>query len=90
MVTGKGGLKVFFNGLLVLADPFRGSFAAIKNGDHNYLGRNNWRVSSTELDDLEGALDYEAYIQEIAGASQDHREGVQAFMEKRAAKYVGK
>ncbi len=40
--------------------------------------------------DLEGALDYEAYLQEIAGRSQDHREGVTAFVEKRAPAYVGK
>ncbi len=40
--------------------------------------------------DLEGALDYEAYVQEIAGRSQDHREGVQAFLDKRPAKYVGR
>jgi 2-(1,2-epoxy-1,2-dihydrophenyl)acetyl-CoA isomerase len=40
--------------------------------------------------DLDGALDYEAYLQEIAGHSQDHLEGVKAFMEKRAPLYVGK
>jgi 2-(1,2-epoxy-1,2-dihydrophenyl)acetyl-CoA isomerase len=39
---------------------------------------------------LEGALDYEAYLQEIAGRSLDHREGVMAFVEKRAAVYQGK
>ena len=39
---------------------------------------------------LEEALDYEAYLQEIAGQTADHREGVAAFLEKRAAKFVGK
>ncbi len=39
---------------------------------------------------LEDALDYEAHIQEIAGRSGDHREGVKAFVEKRAPKYAGK
>lgn len=40
--------------------------------------------------DLEGALDYEAYLQEIAGETYDHREGVSAFLEKRDPAYLGK
>jgi 2-(1,2-epoxy-1,2-dihydrophenyl)acetyl-CoA isomerase len=40
--------------------------------------------------DLRGALDYEAFLQEIAGRSDDHREGVAAFLEKRAPSYVGR
>ncbi len=40
--------------------------------------------------DLEGALDYEAYVQNVAGATDDHREGVKAFLEKRPPQYSGK
>ena len=40
--------------------------------------------------DLEGALDYEAYIQNIAIETKDHQEGVKAFLEKRAPNYQGK
>ena len=40
--------------------------------------------------DLETALEYEALLQEIAGHTEDHREGVQAFIDKRAPKFVGK
>jgi 2-(1,2-epoxy-1,2-dihydrophenyl)acetyl-CoA isomerase len=40
--------------------------------------------------DLRGALEYEAYLQEIAGRSDDHREGVAAFLEKRAPSYAGR
>lgn len=41
-------------------------------------------------DDLEDALDYEAHLQDIAIQTDDHTEGVNAFLEKRAAKYQGK
>lgn len=40
--------------------------------------------------DLESLLDYEAMIQEIASRSDDHAEGVRAFLEKRPAVFKGK
>ncbi|HLF19650.1 MAG TPA: enoyl-CoA hydratase-related protein, partial [Bacteroidota bacterium] len=40
--------------------------------------------------DLDTLLDYEAYIQEIASLTEDHKEGVQAFLEKRTAQFKGK
>lgn len=40
--------------------------------------------------DLEGALDYEAYAQNIAVATQDHQEGLSSFLEKRTPVYQGK
>lgn len=39
---------------------------------------------------LEAALEYEAYLQEIAGRTADHREGVAAFMEKRRPRFEGR
>jgi 2-(1,2-epoxy-1,2-dihydrophenyl)acetyl-CoA isomerase len=40
--------------------------------------------------DLDGALEYEAMMQEIAGDSRDHLEGVNAFLEKRPPVYLGR
>lgn len=40
--------------------------------------------------DLDTLLDYEATIQEIASLSEDHKEGVTAFLEKRPAQFKGK
>ena len=39
---------------------------------------------------LNEMLEYEAYCQDIAGASMDYQEGVNAFLEKRKAKFTGK
>ena len=38
---------------------------------------------------LEASLDYEAYLQGIAGSTNDHREGLAAFVEKRPPKFRG-
>lgn len=39
---------------------------------------------------LSEILTYEAYCQEIAGSTEDYKEGVNAFIEKRAAEFKGK
>jgi 2-(1,2-epoxy-1,2-dihydrophenyl)acetyl-CoA isomerase len=44
---------------------------------------NSWEM------DLAEALTYESYLQEVAGRSQDYHEGVQAFLDKREAKFEG-
>jgi len=38
---------------------------------------------------LEEMLDYEAYLQGIAGRTKDHAEGVRAFFEKREPQFSG-
>jgi 2-(1,2-epoxy-1,2-dihydrophenyl)acetyl-CoA isomerase len=40
--------------------------------------------------DLDTILDYEAVIQEIASQTEDHQEGVKAFLEKRPAQFKGR
>jgi 2-(1,2-epoxy-1,2-dihydrophenyl)acetyl-CoA isomerase len=39
---------------------------------------------------LDDQLEYEAFLQDTAGRTADHREGVAAFVEKRKAKFVGR
>ncbi len=41
------------------------------------------------LSGLSEALTYEAYLQQVAYRTDDHAEGVAAFLEKRPAKFVG-
>ncbi len=45
------------------------------------------RAQSADLDTL---LGYEAAIQEIASGTDDHRDGLRAFLEKRPARFTGK
>ena len=40
------------------------------------------------LPNLQEALEYESYVQEIAGHRREHKEGVAAFLEKRPARYI--
>jgi 2-(1,2-epoxy-1,2-dihydrophenyl)acetyl-CoA isomerase len=47
-------------------------------------------VNRAMMRDLADQLEYEAYLQEIAGKSADYDEGVRAFLEKRAATFTGK
>ena len=44
------------------------------------------KAQDTSLNDM---LEYEAYMQEIAGRSEDYREGVNAFLEKRKPTFKG-
>lgn len=44
------------------------------------------KAQTASLDEM---LEYEAYCQEIAGNTADHKEGVTAFLEKRKPQYTG-
>lgn len=54
------------------------------------LGLIKRAVNHANLAEMESHLEYEAYLQEIAGRSSDYDEGVQAFLEKRPPKFRGR
>jgi 2-(1,2-epoxy-1,2-dihydrophenyl)acetyl-CoA isomerase len=47
-------------------------------------------INHANLPNLESDLEYEAYLQELAGRSSDYDEGVRAFLEKRPPVFTGK
>ena len=42
MVSGRGGMRFYLNGVLVGQNGYEGRFAAIGAGADNYLGKSNW------------------------------------------------
>ena len=54
------------------------------------IGMIKQMLNKAAYSDLETMLQYEAYCQEIAGRSEDYREGVTAFNEKRKPEFKGK
>lgn len=47
-------------------------------------------LNKSAVSDLDTMLEYEAVLQEIASQSEDHKEGIAAFLEKREARFKGK
>lgn len=62
----------------------------LANAPTRGIGLTKRAFNRAMVTDLESALDYEAYVQNIAIETKDHQEGVKAFLEKRAPTYQGK
>lgn len=54
------------------------------------IGMMKKMLNKSQYATLNEMLEYEAQMQDIAGASHDYTEGVQAFLEKRKANFLGK
>ncbi len=64
--------------------------AELAAGPTRALGLSKRAFNRASLHQLEQALDYEAYLQEIAGRTEDHQEGLAAFREKRTPAFQGR
>jgi 2-(1,2-epoxy-1,2-dihydrophenyl)acetyl-CoA isomerase len=73
-----------------LMDEASGLAARLAAGAPRALGLTKRALSRAAASTLEEALEYEAWLQGIAGATADHTEGVAAFVEKRPARFTGK
>jgi 2-(1,2-epoxy-1,2-dihydrophenyl)acetyl-CoA isomerase len=61
----------------------------LAKGPTRAIGLTKRAFNKALLPHLESILDYEAHLQEIAGKTEDHQEGVAAFQEKRPAEFRG-
>jgi 2-(1,2-epoxy-1,2-dihydrophenyl)acetyl-CoA isomerase len=62
--------------------------ARLASGPQTAFALTKRAFNKAVLPNLESVLDYEAHLQEIAGRSADHKEGVAAFIEKRTPKFL--
>jgi 2-(1,2-epoxy-1,2-dihydrophenyl)acetyl-CoA isomerase len=60
----------------------------LAQGPIRAMGMAKRAFNKAMLGNLEQVLDYEAHLQEVAGHSPEHREGVQAFLEKRLPRFI--
>jgi len=64
--------------------------ASLAIGPTRAIGLSKRALNHSVLGSLEATLEYEAQLQEIAGRTEDHAEGLAAFLEKRQPKFRGR
>lgn len=72
-----------------LMDEARALAEKLAAGPTTAIGLTKRAFNRTVLGGLEAALEYESHLQEIAGKTQDHAEGLAAFLEKRLPEFTG-
>jgi 2-(1,2-epoxy-1,2-dihydrophenyl)acetyl-CoA isomerase len=61
----------------------------LAKGPTRAMGLTKRALNRAIVVDMESALEYEMHLQDIAGRTRDHIEGVKAFFEKREPKFTG-
>jgi 2-(1,2-epoxy-1,2-dihydrophenyl)acetyl-CoA isomerase len=61
----------------------------LARGPTRALGLTKRAMNRAIVVDMDSALEYEAYLQDVAGRTRDHVEGVRAFFDKREADFAG-
>jgi len=72
-----------------LLDEARALAARLASGAPRAIALTKRALNGSWDATLEETLEYEAYLQGIAGATDDHREGLAAFVEKRPPRFSG-
>ncbi|MCC7265030.1 MAG: response regulator [Candidatus Latescibacteria bacterium] len=70
-VSGQGGMRFYFNGVLVGHNGFEGSFAAIAPAENNYLGKSHWKENAY----FRGQLD-EVRVWSVRRSGEEIRAGM--------------
>ncbi len=73
-----------------LAEAVRELATRLANGPTRAYGLSKRAINRATMALLRETLEYEAELQEIAGKTEDHAEGVAAFLEKREPQFQGK
>ena len=92
-VSGKDAVGM---GLVTKAVPHDQLDEAVKsytdfyaNAPTKAIGLMKKMLNKSQQSSLDEMLNYEAYCQDIAGATSDHKEGVNSFLEKRKPEFKG-
>jgi len=64
--------------------------ASLAQGPTRSIGLIKRTLNKALISDLDALLDYEASIQQAASETEDHKEGIGAFLEKRKATFKGR
>lgn len=72
-----------------LATEARAVAARLAAGAPRAMALTKRALNAAWSHDLDAALEYEAYLQDLAGRTKDHAEGLAAFTEKRPPRFTG-